>query len=331
MTTTPAGFYSPAQLAAIMARDAAYTHLVDLATAAVERGPSNIPKVYDLPGIYEPGVTWAKWWAIAGPLTMDTDGAHQLALAAALLDPHAAPTLVADYQLRAQQTMLAWTMCTSIGKGNDGPLSFVETVPGFIFADVLMGTAWPNRQRFLEWLSAVYIPTCDSIKTRPNNWGAWGCFGAILARRHVGQDTTADVQLLVTQLQAMIAKNGTLPQEMLRTGSQLWYSYFALVPLTMACRLVRNAGGVDLFRGPSQASIVAAIDNLLEMAAKPTEATGKPTGQPATPWPYDLVAAMAEEYNDAEWRAAAAPYAPVNYWSHHTGYNCPTLTALAGL
>ena len=134
------------------------------------------------------------------------------------------------------------------------------------------------------------------------------------------------------QLTTMINAQGVLPQEMLRVGSQLWYSYYAMVPLTCACREVYWQTGTNFFTDPTTGPRVqAAIQNIIGMAANPTAATGKPAGTASQPWPYDLVDAMAEQYNSDAWRAVSAPMSPISYWSHHTGWNIPTLTAEAGL
>lgn len=322
--TAPAGFYSPSQIASIIARDKAFGNLSALVPGTYTPEPA---ASFDLPAYGT--VPFASWWAIISPLINDTDTAHQCALYS-VLAPGGAPQSAA-----LAQTILLDYARVNKGIGsttNDSPLAWAECVAGFVYADILMGQSWPNRSSFLMWLQRYYVPACDGIKTRVNNWGAWGTFGALLARQRLGQSLTADINNLKSQLLTMIAADGTLPQEALRTGSVLWYSYYCMVPLTCAARVVWQAGGPNFFtEADTSERIQAAIVNIIGMAEHPTSDTGTPPLTAVNPWPYDLVAAMASEYNRDDWRAAAAPYVPVQYFGHHTGWNVPTLTDVTGL
>lgn len=320
---TAPSFYTLPQIASILSRESAWENLQAITPATYIPKP---PASFDLPTYGS--VPFAEWWAVLQPLIADTDQAHQSALVGALSGN-------AAWSQLAQQILLAYAR---VNKGvatfaNDSPLAWVECVAGFVYADVLMGQTWPSRSTFLGWLQRNYLPSCDNIKTRVNNWGAWGTFGAILARQRLGVNYAADVANLVAQIDAMIdPSTGKLPQEELRVGSVLWYSYYCMVPLTCAVRVVRNAGGPDYFRDPVTGErIQAAVANIIAMAESPTAASGKPPLTAINPWPYDLVAAMGDEYNRDDWRAAAAPLAPVMYFGHHTGWNVPTLTDVTGL
>lgn len=323
---TSYGFYTPPQLADIKARASALTLLDSLATTAYGRTPDPLA-LYDLPGIYN--VPWSQWWDIAQTITLDTDATHQLALAGSLMGQAQQD----NYYSKAQSFIDAWVSKNKGATENqDSPLSWCETVPGFIFADIIMSVNWPGRAAFLTWLQKYLIPIAASIQTRVNNWGAWGTFAKIMGEIHTGGDPTPDIAVLRSQILAMINANGVFPQEMLRVGAQLWYSYYCAVPLTCACREVMWYGGPNFFADPQTGPrIQAAVNNILSMALNPTTQTGKPVLTAAQPWPYDLVDAMAEQYNNDNWRAAAAPFAPISYWQHHTGWNFPTLTALSGL
>lgn len=327
---TGVGFYTPPQLATIVARDQALTNVVTHVNPSYIAKP---PATFNLPT--RGTVPDAQWDAIFSQLVADTDAAHQLGLVYAL-------TGVRGTEAAADAIIYAYATTTTAVGGGDSPLAMAECGAGLILADILISTwtARPARHAsvFLTWLSKVYRPACDAIAypARANNWGAWGLFGSLLASRHLGDGpafaaTTGQLQAAIN---AMIGPQGQMPQELLRTGSQLWYSYFALVPLTAAARVVKNAGGIDLFA--SSGKLQLALAYLARMYGNQTANTGAQKPTPATPWPMDLFAAMAAAYSDDpsgvadEWAGLAAPFAPIAYWGHHTGWNVPTLTAVVG-
>jgi Alginate lyase len=317
-----AGFYSPAQLAAIVAREEALTDLMQRWQVTYTPKP---PATFTLPT--RGTVPDTEWDAIFSQLVADTDQAHQCGLVWAILrTPRAAANV--------DQVINAYVTTTTAAGGGDAPLALAECGAGLVFADMLIAD-WTERPAghaaaFRSWLARVYRPACDSIAfpARPNNWGGWGLFGSLLASRHLGDGTTfqARTSQLQAAIKAMIGPSGQMTQEMLRTGEQLWYSYFALVPLTAAARVVRNAGGPDLF---VSTRLDFALEYLATLYAHQTPTTGTQVPTAAAPWPMDLFAAMAEEFAGCEpgyaegWRELAAPFAPVAYWGHHTGWNVP--------
>ena len=323
------GFYGPPQQQAILNKTSAEASFAGLLPGAMARKPSPIA-TFDLPGIYNVG--WQAWWnAGAGAITMDADAAHQCGLAYWLGFPVPAGTPALAAQV--DKILTAWATTSKVCSAeNDSQLSFVENGAGFILADILIAgysaRPEPNAVAFLDWLGGPYLAACDAIKTRINNWGCAGVWGRLLASRHLGLDMTADVALLRRQLATMIDGNGVMTQEMLRVGAQLWYSYFAIQFLCLACRLVRNTGGPDLFR--ETPALTLALNNLAKMLANPNGTTGYPVNTAAQPWPCDLFQAMGEEFNNDAWRAIGQQHEPVSYWGHHTGFNVPHLTAVAG-
>lgn len=331
---TSYGFYTPPQQAAVMKRELAHLDLISRVNAALPYSPRPVAQL-NVPGIYQPGVTWQQWWAAAGGMITDSGMAHQAGLMFAL--GQASDPATATAAQVVDHILTSWaSVNTGIGTGNDSPLVVCTSVPGMILADIGI-TGWKQRpaahaQMFLEWLQTVVIPIVTRVinRPKPNNWNAWGLWLLMLCQRHLGLDLTSSIALLETYLETMIAPDGSLPAEMARVGSQLWYSYFCLVPLTCASRLVRNTTQGKSNPFTDTPAIPRALSFLNSMLQNPTAATGVAPGTMAQPWPYDLFAAMGEEYNSDDWRSVSDPHAPISYWGHHNGWNEPTLTEASG-
>lgn len=275
--------------------------------------PLHVPPFYN--------ISWAEWWKAAGPITISADTVHTCGLAWR-------ETQNADYAAHVDAILNDWaTQCKTISPNDDTPLSLSENILGFVWADVLIGQ-WTGRNInnvhvFLDWLGGPVLTVCKTILGRPNNWACWGNTACLAIAKHLGQDFSQYQANFLAQCQTMIAPDGSMPQEMKRTGAQIWYTYYALVALTVAARLL------DV----RPLSIANAINYLAGMVANQNGTTGfvpGPEKNPAQPWPYDLFAAAGEMYSNDNWRALAAPYAPIQYLSHHTGWNYPTLMCQTG-
>lgn len=328
---TSYGFYTPPQQAAVRLREQAHTMLGTRALAAMPYSPRPVGQL-NVPPIYQPGITWAEWWAAAGGMISDAAMAHQCGILYAL-----GVGVDVTVPQAADQILTSWaSVCKGITPNNDSPLVMCTSVSGMVLADICLN-GWvqrpsQNARLFLDWLQNVIEPAVVKVVQRPvpNNWNAWGLWLLMLVQRHLGRDLTSSIALLETYLETMIAADGSLPAEMKRTGAQLWYSYFCLVPLTCCARLVRNTtqGKTNPFLDTD--AIPRALSFLNHMLENPTADTGSAPHTMALPWPYDLYAAMGEEYNSAEWRSIADPLGVISYWGHHNGWNEPTLTESAG-
>jgi hypothetical protein len=297
------GFYDPLELAGVAARARA---LRAVAAAYDPRRPPTPVLNYDVPGWYTDPAGFTK--AVDG-LTGDTAAAYLAAVQFALYGD-------ADAHAHAMGILQAWANGNKAVSGHDGQLSMAELGSGLILADTLLG-----MDILADWIRAVYAPVCDAIKGDKNNWGAWGLFGKLLGGHHAGLDIAADVTLLGTHIDQAIAPDGTLPIEMLRGEGALWYTYYHLVPLCAAARLVRNLGGPDYFR--TTPKVRAALTHLLTWVK--SNPAGQSLPRPVDPWPNDLFEAMGAEYSDTTMTEYAARKRPLTYVTHHFAWAVPTL------
>jgi hypothetical protein len=168
-----------------------------------------------------------------------------------------------------------WASKNKKYSSGDGPLVLCYNGVGLVFAAQLMWDqpVWPREQKesFANWARTVVRPA-SRIKGKRNNWACWGILAA-LAVDHLLQDKAEfrkDVEVLKKLIDRQIEKDGRMPEELKRGDRSLWYTYFALAPLTGACEVVRNSGGPDLFawRPPSGGTIRDALSYFYEKGCK---------------------------------------------------------------
>jgi hypothetical protein len=179
----------------------------------------------------------------------------------------------------------------------------------------------------------VYLPQAvNAIKDRKNNWGQWGSFGAVTAYDYLGDaaGVSDETTRLERHIDSAIAPDGSMPEELKRQSGGIWYTYFALAPLTAALNVVRNSGGPNLFdpSTPRGARVQKALNYLFnalqDPSAWPYGANPKVPG-PRETWGYDLFEAMSAEYGNSQWEAYAATRRPIMNPGHHYAWTFPTL------
>lgn len=278
-------------------------------------------------------------------------------------DAYAAFTLALAYQLntskkrllyadKAVEILNAWARTNRTISGYDGHLTACYCgIPMVLAAELLSDNPnWkqPDRQAFKTWLKNTLQKSADAIKHKKTNWGCWGLY-ASLACNHYLDDTaefTKDIALLHRQITAMIDKNGQLPSECKRTNSGMWYTYFALCPMTCSAAIASNTTGSDDFTSSADSgkSIKSALDAFFVYCKdpdawpyeKPTGLTGavyntfypsadvvkKPS--PAS-WPANLYEAMRGKYAEMDWDLWLSPHRPIH---GGRGWLWPSVTTL---
>jgi hypothetical protein len=330
----PGGFYTPAQIAYVTAKihaheqpwASAYDQLL-ASVGRVHTRQQHAMSMYNVPGYYQDR---AGFFAATGGITGDADAAYVLALAYRLGDSPAD----AD---AAQRLLTAWARANTTVTGYDGQLSMAEVGVGFIIAAELLsdypGWADADRAAFKQWVRTVYLAQAvNPIKDRKNNWGDWGTFGAVTAADYLGDSAgvAAEAARLEQHIDSSIAPDGRMPEETARGSGGIWYTYFALAPLTAAANVVRNAGGPNLF-GPSTpygARVGQALAYLFSALQNPQAwsfGANPKVPQPNETWGYDLFEAMGNEYGNAQWMAYAATRRPIMNPGHHYAWTFPTL------
>ncbi len=120
-----------------------------------------------------------------------------------------------------------------------------------------------------------------------------------------------------------------------RGRNGIWYTYFALAPLTAACQVAANARGVDLFhyKGADGAGIEEALDYLLRYSREPGEwphCKGEDLALPGKrQWPGNLYEAMSGVYGKREYEAWIANARPIMVRGHHYAWAVPSLLRTA--
>jgi hypothetical protein len=110
-----------------------------------------------------------------------------------------------------------------------------------------------------------------------------------------------------------------------RYGSKgIWYTYYALAPLTAACQVALNASEVDLFHytSPNGRNIRMALDYLFYYSQHPEEWPHYEGDQSEIPdphsWPGNLFMAMASVYENDDyenWVTSSGPVYDSSWWS----------------
>ncbi|BBH24115.1 hypothetical protein Back11_54600 [Paenibacillus baekrokdamisoli] len=225
---------------------------------------------------------------------------------------------------------------TDIG-GDDSSLVMSYAGIGFIQTAELMlnysGWGAADKAKFKEWVSVVFLnKVANPNKLRTNNWGTWGLFDAISAYRFLDDspNVLSSITLLKSKIDAQIALDGSIPEEVNRGVGGLRYSYFYLAPLTAAAQIALEAEGVDLFNwiSPQGKTIKSALDFLLYYMQNPVKWPyySNPTLPTATEaWPYNLFEAMSDYYPDPTFAAFASTRRPIMETGHHYAWTFPTL------
>lgn len=269
-------------------------------------------------------------WTIPG-FYFDAAG-HQVAKRLMEADAQAAFTTAMAYRLtgvnayadKAIELISGWAAVNQQLAGDDGPLVSAYLGTGLIQAALLIseyeGLRKEQRDLFVRWMTEVCLPEWDRIPLR-NNWWSWSLYAQLSLFRFLGdKDRFAEqVDHYKEHIDASIALSGFIPEETTRGTKAIWYHYFALAPLTAACKQILDFTGEDLFRWatPSGKTIKKALDTLLYYADGRAEEwpydkeQNVPAPLASDTWPLDLFEAMSAVYEDSEYDRFVSPYRPI--------------------
>ena len=333
----PGGFHSLAQIEEARSRAleepaaSAVVQLMADADAALLRVPQAV-KVFSVPFYYRNSKASQE---AKKCLSEDASAAYALALAW-----HLGPEEGRDrYAEKAVEILNAWATTNRKIAGWDGPLvACYAGVPLIFAADLLwdyQGWEKESQAGFGDWVRKVFWKNAQKVKRRANNHGDWGTFASIASSHYLDDAGTlrSDVERVKTRIDRTIAANGELPLENLRTNSGMWYTYFALAPMTGACQVALDATGTDLFTyvSPKGRSIRQALNKYFEYCQNPGSWPYRPRPglrgriqrvfhpcandvELPTPdgMPGNLYEAMISVYAEKAWDDWLAPYRPVH-------------------
>ena len=309
-------------------------------TALMEQANQNLGKAseavadFNVPGFYQ-----------------DPDG-HRNALRTLAQDAWVAYSCAMAYRLtpdgdglpyadKALEVLDAWATTNQKASGYDGSLVMAYAGVGLLFAAELMTDydAWSVAQRelFNQWTRTVFLPVCRGIVDRENNWGDWALLGSITAHAYLGEldAVDADIAHLRRKIEGAIHPDGSMPHETRRGKRGIWYTYFALAPLTAACQVAANARSVDLFnyKGANGVGVKDALDYLFHYCEHPEEWPHHTEDDLAHPrknhWPGNLFEAMSGVYGERRYGDWVNDARPVFIFGHHYAWAAPTLLRTA--
>ncbi len=315
----PGGLIPAEHLAALRARaeeaplQAARAQLLQAAAAALTETPSAVANL-DVPAYY---LFADAHTAAKKKLSDDALAAYTSALAYQL-EPTSTRT---PYAEKARELLQAWATTNKKVSNFDGDLVMCYAGVPLLFAAELLsdypGWSAAERAAFRSWAGGVFRGSANAIKQKSNNWGDWGTLCA-MATAHLLDESAgvkAELARLRAKLDAAIASDGHLPAETARGKNGMWYTYFALAPMTAAATLARNAEGEDLFAyvSPSGRSLELALRFFFPYCQNPSAwPWGAQDDLPsASDWPGNLFEAMSAVYARPEWESWLAPARPI--------------------
>ena len=313
----PGGFYTQAQIDYVKNQikahaepwTSAYARLMGSGNRGKkEYAKPNVPTVFNVPGYYED-----KAGFFAATHRDDRRRRRSVHDGARSTNWNGDPNL-AD---RSQRILTAWARANTGISGHDGQLTMAYMGAGLVLAGELLGNypgwAADDRAAFQNWVRTVYIgQAANAIQDRTNNWGEWGTFGMVIADHFLddADGLSSETSKLERHIDQAIAADGHMPDETSRGQSGIWYTFFSLAPMTAAARVVENSGGPNLFTwaSPSGKRMDAAIGYLFNALQQPSnwsfaQNAAVPNG-PRDDWAYDMFEAMADQFNNPQYRAA---------------------------
>ena len=333
----PGGLYSNAQIEKVRAKveaaeqpwKAAYDALIVQARKYREREPRAIQD-FHVPGYYQHPEANKK---VLKRLSLDAWAAYSSAVAYRLTSGSER----VQYADKVVQMLTAWAVTNTNATGGDGNLVMTYTGVGLIFAAELItdydGWKRVHRKLFSAWVNSVYLRSCNSIKGRKDNWGDWGILGCIAAHYFLDdvQAVDLDIDHIRKKIDAGIEADGRMPIEVSRGKNGIWYTYFALAPLTAACQIAVNARQADCFafKGKDGSGIEEALDYLLRYSLAPNKwpyYKKKDLNRPKPKrWPGNLFEAMHNIYDKKEYESWIEDHRPIMIYGHHYAWAMPTL------
>ncbi len=232
-----------------------------------------------------------------------------------------------------------WASVNEYVSGSDGNLVMCYAGLPLVFSAELIadfdGWNGADRDLFKKWLKEVFMKSADKIKNRANNQGDWGTFASITAGYFLDdrQRVLAETKRVKKRIADSIDKNGEFPRENKRANSGMWYTYFALAPMTGAAYIAGNALGENLFdyTAPNGRNIKTALDKFFWYCKNPDKwPYKKPKGlygkiysvlypcadevELPSPvwWPGNLYEAMSPVYKVKEWEEWIKPSRPIS-------------------
>ncbi|MGG0485205.1 alginate lyase family protein [Priestia aryabhattai] len=271
-------------------------------------------------------------------LTKSAYDAYVLSLAWKLTDE-------LKYKIRAQQILNIWTKNNRlISHKDDTPLVSAYGGVGFIYAGLLLkGDEQWDQSAFRKWVKTVYLPTVKVARDKENNWADWGNLASLAAYSYLDDKNNFNKEVEYTKhlIKTQIGIDGEMVKETGRQKNSMFYTYFALAPLTQSVDVIYNQTGINMFDTTTKEGekIKRALDNFYFYINHPNQWPYYKLKDLSLPykqsiynnWSISLYEAMSGIYDDENYRQYVASYRPViggyltSKTPHHLVWNFPTL------
>ena len=266
-----------------------------------------------------------------------------------------------DYAAKSIEIINAWAKVNKKVSGFDGDLAACYCgVPLVLAAELVSDNplwAAQDRELFGQWVLNVMLKSADSLKYKNNNHGCWGLYTSLVCNHYLDNKSgfAEGVELLKRQISAMIDDKGELPAENKRTNSGMWYTYFALCPMSCSAYIATNVTGVDYFNytDADGKGLKPALDTFFRYCKNPGSwPYKKPSGlrgavynlfypsadevkmpKPDS-WPGNLYEAMQGIYNEPQWDKWLEPHRPIQGgrgWMWATAFRLSEISSAAGV
>ncbi|MDD4688660.1 MAG: alginate lyase family protein [Eubacteriales bacterium] len=286
-------------------------------------------------------------WYVPGYYT--NESGHIAARAVLMADLKSAYACGLAYQLTgnrkyADQTVRvlnAWSRTLSTMGSEDSGLVFAYVGNGFPLSAELVkdydGWRAEDKGLFDSWMNNVYLAFASKVGGSGNS-GDWGVFARCAGKAYLGKSLDSEI----TELERLITDyidpaTGSLPKENERGSNGMWYTYFALAPMTAACQIIYNTTGDNYFtwKSPKNTSVKQALDTFFYYCNNKSEwpyssSVGYPSTLESNSWPLPLWEAMGGIYNEQRYTDYVKTYRPLygpfnsNVY-HHITWFYPTL------
>lgn len=338
LNSNPTGLYSKEQIDFVRKKIAAgeepwasaFNKLISDADAWIDEEPSPVAHWY-VPGYY----TNASGHQQNRKVMLDD---LKSAYACGLAYQFTGKTKYADQTIRI---LNAWARTTRTIGSEDSGLVASYVGNGFPMAAAFVkdykGWDPADKGYFDSWLKNVFRGFFGGNPVS-NNAGDWRIFARMAIDAYLGDISNIqnDAERMKNRIADNISENGELPHENARGNAGIWYTYFALAPMTAIAQIIYNTTGEDLFNytAPNGRNLKMALDKHLTYCKDKSlwpYGGGYIGGNSSTSWNYMLYEATAGIYNDKLYLDYVKEQRPINgprvdnddY--HHMAWFYPTL------
>ena len=228
---------------------------------------------------------------------------------------------------KAENMIMNWAITNKKVSGYDGPLVMAYAGTGLVLAAnyIKNKRGWKRSEKriFTAWLRGVFIPTCELVDYKENNWGDWGTLGIIAAKQFLEDPLHGMAKHVTERLERTIDKDtGEMVYEVTRGSNGITYSYFSLAPITRAIQLLKENEEEDLYGYKDR------LEKALKYLFKYRDGTDWPHDDNPKPLESNkkggnLYQAMGEVFNKQDWKDWA--HEPMVMYPHNFGWVCPLL------